>query len=194
MGTEEITPFGGLEPDQVTPEDYRRAYRSLCDFLEVEASKIKSLDDLSARASLIGDDLKTIVLGSGEIETTRFDFQDHLGETHQAVDRSWVIRKPVGDHKICVTNSHSGIYITEYEIVNNDQLSIFAIHLPLRSEYKSNGDILSDQSFIYATDWRNNDVVSYYPAVYPNDSKVQQGFTIILQEAIRKVLKVVLKP
>jgi len=72
---------GILEPENVTANEYEEAYLGLQRFLEVDITEIHTLEDLSAKASLVGRNLRVVVLAQGEVETHRFDYREP-GETN----------------------------------------------------------------------------------------------------------------
>lgn len=197
-------PFGPLESDDVTAEVYGRAYKELKRFVELDVSRIKTIEDLSAEASLLGEELQRVVVSSGEIQETNFDYQNSItGDEHKAVDRTWVIRKPVGDHKIVahatkrskITGKDvGGAVIDAYRIVGGRQLSLFNIKLPVGQDIGVTGDPILDILGVGAVDWRSGKAVSYYPAEEPNNSDVQQGFAKVLQDGLREVLAVIPAP
>jgi hypothetical protein len=186
------TPFGPLEPDDVSTADYERAIQDLSEFLTLDTSGLQTIEDLSAEASVISKDLRHVVLAAGNIQETKFDYTDAAG-IHQAVDRTWVIRKPVNDHAIFVTANSRSTYIDAYRNEGRDQASIFNVHLPA-GDITSSSDPLRNSSQVYAVDWRGGRTTSYYPANEPNNPQVQQGFARVLQDAVRDVLAVVPPP
>ena len=93
-------PFGPLKSDQVTPEQYRRAYETLNEVTDLDVSRILVLSSLSANFSLTGDDLQTLILGGGEIQATKDShfgmggglplFADELEEAGIEITREWI--------------------------------------------------------------------------------------------------------
>lgn len=185
------TPFGGLEPDDVTSSEYKRAVESLKDFAEIDVSKIRNIEDLSAKASLIGEDIRRIVLASGEIQVTKFDYQDSTNrETRKAVDRAWVVRKPLDEYTVFTTFGDTNAHIETYKTIGGEQTSVYSVNLPVSGNIGVKGEPISDSSSIYAVDWRGKQVESYYPAREPENSEVQQSFARVLKDAVNDLLSV----
>jgi hypothetical protein len=187
-------PFGALEPDQVTCEQYALAFHTLEEAAGKDVSKILILSSLSANFSLVGDDIKTLILGGGEIQTTSFKGPFRGKQNVSMVDRAWVIRKPVGDHEIVATTHGNVVSVEAYHIRDGQQLSLFNFSMPIHTEFRSTGNRLKDMMSLHATDWRDGHVVSYNPSVQPDNASIQQGFARIVQDGLRELLTVVTKP
>lgn len=183
-------PFGPPLIDDVTAKEYERAYKSLQEFLNLDPSQIQSFEDLSAELSLVGEDLKKIVVAGGYLQETNFGYQHPDGTDRKAVHKAWVVRKEVGDHHIFATTNDDRTWVTTYKIINGEQLSDFNYWLPV-------GDIEADKDpifNIFAVDWRGKKVESYYPAAGSSSPQVLQNFVKIVQDGVRDILSVVDDP
>lgn len=195
--TDEVreTPFGPLQQEDVDTTEYARSLESLRRFLDIDVGKIKTIEDLSAKTSVVGHDLRTVILAKGEIQETRFGYTKP-GEARptKAIDRIYVIRKPVGDHTIFATTYKESAYMGAYVINRGQQLSTFNVRLPASSDITVTGEPIKDMQNVSAVDWRGGTTRSYYPAKEPNNHEVQQGFARVLKDGIRDVLSIMPLP
>ncbi len=190
------TPFGPLPQEDVDAAEYARSLESLRRFAGVDITGIRNLEDLSARASLIGHDIKVVVLAKGGIQETKFKYQKSgVLEKTKAIDRTYVIRKPVGDHEIIALSGEGHANIEGYKLVGGKQLSDYLVRLPTNQDInRLSGSRISDESGLHAIDWRSSNAVNYYPSSDPEDPKVNQGFAAVLQDSVKDLLSVLPEP
>jgi hypothetical protein len=187
-------PFGAPEPDQVSPEQYDMAFDSLEEAGNVDISRILVLRSLSANFSLVGDDINTLILGGGELQSTGFTGTLKGIEGTDMVDRQWVLRRKVGDHEIVAVAGKEFVSVETYMIDHGEQMGIFQFTLPRHTEFRSTGNLLKDTIHTHAVDWRSGKAISYYPAVEPSNPKIQQGFAKVVQDGIKELLSVAPHP
>ncbi|MCX7928727.1 MAG: hypothetical protein N2558_03525 [Patescibacteria group bacterium] len=190
-------PFGRLPPDNVSETEYRQSIENLREFAKMDLSEIQTLEDLSAHASLVGSDIKKVILTAGKIQTTDFTYKKPdivLEEDVQvkARDQVWVIREKLSDGTyIFATSSRELTYITRYTFnENNQQISLYTVNLPADRDICSSRNEIINMS-TNAVDWRWGQPKSFYPVNNPNDPMHQQEFARVLQDAIKDLLSVI---
>src|SRR5260221_898957 len=202
-------PFGCLPQEDITQSELTNALQRLQRFLELDPREIQNLEDLSAKVALVGDDLKTVVLGTGEIQETPFEFVNPItGKEVKAIHRVYVIRKPVTGETAHASNpgaiteiyagvGKDGIHVARYVYIpsTHQQLSEFTVDLPTGMDIQStNSGVIEDMLHIFAVDWRGESTRSFYPARSPLNAGIQQGFTRVLQTAVKDILSVTPPP
>lgn len=172
-------PHGPPEPDNVTAREYARAINGLRDFLGFDTTSLKTIEDLSAQASLIGEDIAKIVVATGEILKPI---------------PIWGIRKPVEDHVLFVMVLPTTVEISAYRMNSSDEDYIYTVWLPAHDDIKVTDIPRFNLSSVCAYDCRGTSEVGYFPAKDSANAAVQQGFAKVLQEAVREVLLVTPPP
>jgi hypothetical protein len=191
-------PFGPLGEENVTGAEYEFALENLRRFAKKDVTEIDSLDDLAFDMRFVGKGLRTVVLSSGEIQETKFDYQHPDSDHVKAVDRVRVIRQPVGDGSATITvllNVNGGrAYIDQHRLEDGDELSNFTATVPTDEEIQASSTMQNRLTTAYAVDWRGGRTVSYYPGNEPNNPQVLQGYAIVVQDGVKNVLEIAKPP
>jgi len=165
--------------------EYTRSLKQLESFLKIDVKDIRSIGDLSAKASLVGHSLTEVVKVNGEIQKLNV-FRPHeekRGKIEEIL-RYEMDREEDG-FQVLATVLGDEVKVAIKEVRNSDKLPISSVVLPVR------GDILGDnENRVKARDWRNNLSQNYNPVESPNDSEVQQGFCRVMQECVGAVLSI----
>jgi hypothetical protein len=186
-------PFGGLQKD-VTGEDYEKALENLKRFSGKDISKITTLEELAFEMRFVGKGLQAVVVSSGEIQETKFNYQHPTNGEVKAVDRTYVIRKPVSGGTIFATSGEKQAYLDQYRIEGDSQLSNFTAIVPTDDEIRVSDDPFDNMLIASAVDWRGEKTVSYFPAKEPLNKNVLQGYARVVQDGVKNILAVTKPP
>lgn len=175
-------------PEDVSPNEYARALDSLRRFTEIDASTIYDLNGLSAQASLLAKDLRSVILAAGKLDDKE-DKYHHLKDIKEREEyskgASYVLERRVDERTII---AFAGEDNTTLSILNDPKLTSMdlSIVLPLHEDI----DMVDPELGMYtvvAADWREG-MKLYCPVVSPNDPKQNQGFAKTLQDGISALL------
>ncbi len=187
--------FGPPQQEDVTGKDYERALENLRRFAEKDVNEITSLDELAFQMRFVSKGLRAVVLSSGEIQETKFDYEHPARGEVKAIDRVHVIRKPVaGGAEIFVSAEKGKAYLQQYIMEGDNQLSNFTATVPIDEEILVSDDPFQNTMIAHAVDWRDGKTVSYYPAKEPSNQDVQRGYARVVQDGVKNVLAVAKPP
>ena len=194
-GVNREQPFGGLQQENVTGEEYQRAVENLKRFAAKDVNEITTLEQLAFEMQFVGRGLRSVVLASGEIQETPFTYHDPARGEVKAVDRTYVIRKPLEEGATIYASSERGrAYLDQYRMEGGRQLSNFTASMPFDEEIKASDNPINNILIASAVDWRGGKTVSYYPAKEPNNPDVLRGYGRVVQDGVKNILAVAKPP
>lgn len=178
---------------EVTGREYREAVIGLERFLQIDVEAVHSLEDLSAKASLVGRYLKGVILANGRVQEIDKEYEIN-GRKQKITGVSYLLEKQFGDKKVLATYTDDNVFILVMNQQDNTAMMDFSLSLPLHSDLLPQNNEVLDMVHISANDWRNNKIRSYFPSLAPNDSERIQGFAQVLKDGVQTILSLVPKP
>jgi hypothetical protein len=180
--------------DDVPGSEYAKSLRYLNDFVEVDVNTIQTLDDLSARASTVGHDLRTVVLAQGVVEQE--EFLDDVGSIRE---NTAVLRRQIEDYTLEVIATPNGVVIKKFRGDPDESIDQFSLTLPAKGELnvvRPTGSYNAEAgAFITAVDTRRPPTKGpFFPHQFPQSTEHNQGFARILQEGVKDVVSSVPEP
>jgi len=174
-----------LKVDAVTPTEYRQALEDLRHFLELDVSKIQTLEQLLDSVFPVDHALRAALVAKGQIKTVTFANRERTG---------YVIDK--------VVNETERVYISSDRLstsiggsgVSGEPPNHFFISIPSGTNFRLRVNPYGNVLEVFAMDSREGQKASYWPIQEPSDCQVLQGYAKILQEAIRDVVSVLPNP
>lgn len=193
-------PFGPMEQDGITAEEYGRAREGLRKLLKTPADSIMSLEELSQRTVFVGQDIRTVVISAGEVRVVPFEYDSPTRGKVEATSKTIIINKPVEDRLIVAQASKGSLTgqgisrIDEFASKGGEvQSPMFSVCIPYDRVLEKSDKPYLDAS-IFAVDRRSGAEVSYYPAKSPDRPQVLQGYMKVLQDGVRDMLAVTPEP
>lgn len=180
-----------LSRDYITAIEEGRAIERLRKIAEIDPNSITTLDDLSARVSLTGDDLRTLIITRGEVNIAAY--QAYHPKTGTPIRKEVIQRRiykkvedELGERETIATYSDKKETAT-IVLLNNRKQTATEIQLPLGRDiaisYKPDD---ARKTYAETGKWYRGDTV--FPVLHPSDSNVQQQYMRTLQECLREVL------
>lgn len=175
-------------PEDVSPDEYNRALDGLRRFTEVDVSAIHDLNSLSAHASLVARDLRSVVLAAGQLddEENRYrHLKDFKEREEYSQGASYVLERRIGERTII---AFAGEDNTTLLILNDPKLTSMdlSVVLPRHTDINTVDPDLGMYTVV-AADWRVG-MKLYVPIVNPNNPDQNQGFARTLQDGISTLL------
>lgn len=196
-----FTEISFLDTPDITSEEYRRSYNNLHQLITLDSHQVHTLEDLSAKASLAGGDLKNMIRTHGspwlQIISCEPPVKAWTYYLYQNQDSSASSSyATIGDGDITIHESHkkrTGPPGPEF------------LYFPMLIVGIPTGVDLNqfrgprEQGAIYSIEHhlvnRNRlPFENYVPAKYPDNEEHQQGYLKALQRGIRLVLGIVSQP
>ena len=182
------------EEEVISAAEYRRSLQSLKRFLEeAEVSQLHSLEDVSAVASLVGQDVHALAVANGrKFEKKMAEPELGASEPLGRIEREYVFTQRIDDLEVVVTASNGQTVISARRRVRFGFHGYY--HELLRVRLPSDRDIaigekpIGNEQSIYAIDLRETNIREYHPAKEPNNAEIQQGFTRVLKDALRDMV------
>jgi len=182
------------EEEPVNPADYARSLRSLARFLETtEVSRLQTIEDLSAVASLVGHDIRIISIVKGkEIEKQPAWLEPEASDRLWSAEREYVFRKLLRDQEIVVKVSGGHICLTKKRRIGwqGYQREELRVRLPVDRDISIGERPNVDEQSIYAIDLREGRRRESPPVREPANPAIQQGFARVLKDAVRDLVAV----
>lgn len=182
------------ENERVSTIEYTRSLQNLTRFLETaNVSRLQTIEDLSAVASLVGHDIRTLAVATGNvIEKKTEQFEPGVSEPLYSVERGYMLTKFLRDREVSVTASNSHICISEKSSVGfgGYQREELRVSLPADRDIAIGGRPNVDEQSLYAIDLRGGARREYHPIVEPANPEILLGFTHVLQDAVSDILAV----
>ena len=182
------------DEEVISVEEYQRSLESLRRFVaEVDVSRLYTLEDVSAVASLVGHDLRLLAITQGkknERKSLRLEYG--ASELISRIEREYIFTTYLEDREIVVSASNGHSLIIGRRIVGFQRYQREELRVVLPSDRDiafGNKPNVGEQS-MYAIDLRGGRRENR-PVKEPQNVQTQQGFTRVLKDAIREVLSVV---
>ncbi|HEX6478992.1 MAG TPA: hypothetical protein VF043_09110 [Ktedonobacteraceae bacterium] len=183
------------DEEVISEEEYQRSLESLRRFVaEVDVSRLYTLEDVSAVASLVGHDMRILAVIKGkknERKSLRLEYG--ASELISRVEREYIFTTYLEDREIVVSASDGHSLISERRMVGFQRYQ----REELRVVLPSDRDIafgtrpnVGEQS-LYEIDLRGGGRRECHPVKDPQNAQTQQTFTGVLKDAIRDVLSIV---
>lgn len=182
--------------DEINYEiEYKRSLQNLQHFIrEVDVSKLSTLEDVSAVASLVGHDLHMLAVTQGkQTEKAPKYLVSWASEPAPDNEHEYVYTVSFDDREVTVTASEGYSVITEHRTMGFQRY----LREEMRVKLPSDRDIAFgntpnvDEQSLYAIDLRSGHSKEYHPVKEPYDASVQQSFVAILIDVMQDILHVV---
>jgi hypothetical protein len=185
-----VTP---IEQDNIDSQEYSRSLEGLRRFSKVDTSSIQTLEDLSAKTSLVGHDLHTVILAKGGIKTGyERTGENPFDENNREEIQVYALEGTVGDHTI-IAEAMGDTVVLKMSTTESEQPII--VRLPSDRDIAATGDPLTDMFSIGAlVPRKDGSVEGYFPARSPKFPNIQQDFAHILQKGVKDALSIVPEP
>ena len=179
--------------DEINYEaEYKRSLQNLQRFIrEVDASKLSTLEDVSAVVSLVGHDLHILAVTQGkQIEKARKYLISWASEPAPDNGLEYVYTVSFDDREVTVTASDGHSVIAEHRTIGFQryQREELRVKLPSDRDIASGNTPNVDEQSLYAIDLRGGSSKEYHPIKEPDNANVQQGFVALLKEVMRDVV------
>ncbi len=186
-----------LPNEDVGSLEYAKAIDGLRRFTQVDVSSINNINDLSAHASMISHDLRSVVLASGGIE--QIDQQYHsidesgLIEEKKVKGSTYIFSRDIKDGKIILSLGNDSVYfVVMRQEDSQTALMDLSLTLPLYGDINTQDSRMGFRQLI-AADWRGG-IKNYFPLMRPLSSEDNQGFAKVLKDGVSILLSALPQP
>jgi hypothetical protein len=179
------------DDEVISVEEYKCSLHSLRRFIaEVDVSRLYTLEDVSAVASLVGHDVRVLAAIQGKKNERRsLRLEVGASELISRVEREYVYTTYIEDREIVVTARDGHCWMSQRRMVGFQRYQREELRIVLPSDRDiafGNTPNVGDQS-LYEIDLRGGKK-EFHPVKEPENAQIQQGFMCILKEVIREML------
>lgn len=195
IARDEILHLWPWEVEDVSVAEFERSLHGLYHFLaRVDVYELRTLEDLSAVASLVGHDLHTVTVAKGrKLEQKTELVGSWAGESIPAPGRTFEFTRMLLEQEISVKTSAGFASISEKSRIGLQGFlrEDLRIRLPADQDIAFGNTPCVNERGSYALDVREGHLKECYPVREPSNPEIQQAFAAVLKDAVRDVIALI---